>query len=426
MFHQFSTTAETLSKASSMVFRIGTDAHLYDDPEDVNIASLLDSKFDSEICEALKRLLALIAQGFDVSNFFPQVVKNVASPSLEVKKLVYLYLLHYAEKRPNEALLSINYFQRDLGDPNPLARAWALRTVAGIHLHVIAHLVLVAVGKCAKDPSIIGILLNDNSPAVVGAAAAAFASVCPNNLPLIGRNYRRLCEILPDVEEWGQILLIGILLRYVIARHGLVKESIMLLSRATECSHSENDGSATSFELKENSNDKGRGIDQSELVEIVSRSYLEGPEKYLSRSSHAERGSFGLDSSCFTYAKSNYDVKILLQCTSPLLWSQNSAVVLAAAAVHWIMGPREDLKRIVKPLLFVLRSSNASKYVVLCNIQVFAKATPHIFSSYFEDFFISSSDPYQIKALKLEILSSIATDSSISVIFQEFQEWRNE
>ena len=69
MFPQFGATAETLSKASPMVSRIGTDAHLYDDPEDVNIAPLLDSKFDSEKCEALKRLLALIAQGFDVSNF---------------------------------------------------------------------------------------------------------------------------------------------------------------------------------------------------------------------------------------------------------------------------------------------------------------------------------------------------------------------
>lgn len=74
MFPQFGATAETLSKASTMVFRIGTDAHLYDDPEDVNIAQLLDSKFDSEKCEALKRLLALIAQGCDVSNFFPQVL----------------------------------------------------------------------------------------------------------------------------------------------------------------------------------------------------------------------------------------------------------------------------------------------------------------------------------------------------------------
>ena len=45
-----------------------------------------------------------------------------------------------------------------------------------------------------------------------------------------------MCEILPDVEEWGQIILIGILLRYVIARHGLIKESIMFsLCQEKDC-----------------------------------------------------------------------------------------------------------------------------------------------------------------------------------------------
>ena len=57
-------------------------------------------------------------------------------------------------RRPNEALLSINCFQKDLGDTNPLVRAWALRTMAGIRLHVIAPIVLVAVSKCARDPSV--------------------------------------------------------------------------------------------------------------------------------------------------------------------------------------------------------------------------------------------------------------------------------
>ncbi|CAL8125514.1 unnamed protein product [Prunus armeniaca] len=450
MFPQFGATADTLSKASTLVFRIGTDAHLYDDPDDVSIAPLLDSKFDSEKCEALKRLLALIAQGFEVSNFFPQVVKNVASQSLEVKKLVYLYLLHYAQKRPNEALLSINYFQKDLGDPNPLVRAWALRTMAGIRLHVIAPLVLVAAGKCARDPSvyvrkcaanalpklhdlrldentagieeIIGILLNDHSPCVVGAAAAAFSSVCPNNLALIGRNYKRLCEILPDVEEWGKIILIGILLRYIIARHGLVKESIMFSLHSTENSQSEKDCSDTNSALVEDNGDMS-GRYQSELANIVSRCYIEGPAEYLSRLSLMNKDASECNYARFTSGKSNDDVKILLQCTSPLLWSNNSAVVLAAAGVHWIMAPIEDLKRIVKPLLFVLRSSNASKYVVLCNIQVFAKAIPSLFSLYFEDFFICSSDSYQIKALKLDILAYIATDSSISFILKEFKDY---
>lgn len=73
MFPQLGATAESFSKASSLVLRIGTDAHLYDDPDDASIAPLLDSRFDSDKSEALKRLLALIAQGADVSHFFPQV-----------------------------------------------------------------------------------------------------------------------------------------------------------------------------------------------------------------------------------------------------------------------------------------------------------------------------------------------------------------
>ncbi|KAK4425177.1 AP3-complex subunit beta-A [Sesamum alatum] len=450
MLTQFGATAESLSKASTMVFRIGTDAHLYDDPDDVSIAPLLDSKFDSEKCEALKRLLALIAQGFDVSSYFPQVVKNVASQSLEVKKLVYLYLLHYAEKRPNETLLSINCFQKDLGDPNPLVRAWALRTMAGIRLHVIAPLVLVAVGKCARDPStyvrkcaaialpklhdlrleehtaaieeLVGMLLKDNSPGVVGAAAAAFASICPTNFSLIGRNYKRLCETLPDVEEWGQIVLIGILLRYVIAKHGLVRESLMLTSDPLVSHNSEGEDLEPHLTMRKPLHETSFDI-CTEIADIVSRSYLEGPDKHLSQLGHVNRDSLGLDGSRVTSAKSNDDVKILLQCTSPLFWSYNSAVVLAAAGVHWIMAPKEDVLKIVKPLLFLLRSSSSSKYVVLCDIQVFAKAMPSLFCPYYEDFFISSSDSYQIKALKLEILSSIATYTSISSILVEFQDY---
>ncbi|XP_024927490.1 AP3-complex subunit beta-A isoform X2 [Ziziphus jujuba] len=354
--------------------------------------------------------------------------------------------------RPNEALLSINCFQKDLGDTNPLVRAWALRTMAGIRLHVIAPIVLVAVGKCARDPSvfvrkcaanalpklhdlrqeentetieeIVGILLNDHSPAVVGAAAAAFASVCPNNLFMIGRNYQRLCEILPDVEEWGQIILTGVLLRYVIARHGLVEGSIMCSLHCKENSQSQKDGleSNPKFTFLEDNGDLGLYY-ESEIAHMVSQCYIEGPDEYLSRSSLLNKGSYESKSECFHSGESNEDVKILLQCTSPLLWSNNSAVVLAAAGVHWIMAPMKDVKRIVKPLLFVLRSSTASKYVVLNNIQVFAKAMPSLFAPHYEDLYICSSDSYHIKTLKLEILASIATDSSIMSILKEFQDY---
>ena len=209
---------------------------------------------------------------------------------------------------------------------------------------------------------IVGILLNDNSPSVVGAAAAAFASVCPNNLNLIGRHYKKLCETLPDVEEWGQIVLIEILLRYVIARQGLVRESIMA-SPYSEYLDSEIDGPDRDFAVKEETNVVSIGAYQSQLLQMASKSYLEGPEKYLSQMIFEDKGAFQSGLPKFTSAK-NDDVKILLQCTSPLLWSHNSAVILAAAGLHWIMAPKEDLRRIVKPLLFILRSSSASAYVV--------------------------------------------------------------
>lgn len=210
---------------------------------------------------------------------------------------------------------------------------------------------------------IVGLLLNDHSPGVVGAAASAFTSVCPNNFSLIGRNYRKLCEILPDVEDWGQIMLIGILLRYVIARHGLVKESIMFSL------YNKDDGNLQEDEhyvtLKE---DAGYATENtvSELANMIFQCYIEGPDEYLSRSTSTNRVAPKLDISQYTSC-SNDVVKILLQCTSPLLWSHNSAVVLAAAGVHWIMASKEDVKRIIKPLLFVPRSSYASRYVV-CNV----------------------------------------------------------
>lgn len=56
----------------------------------------------------------MVAKGKDASELFPAVVKNVVSSNLEVKKLVYVYLVRYAEEQQDLALLSISTFQRGL------------------------------------------------------------------------------------------------------------------------------------------------------------------------------------------------------------------------------------------------------------------------------------------------------------------------
>lgn len=165
---------ETLAERTRDLSLTGSGAGYYDTGEDKtkNIRSQLDSGSDREKLEAMKRLIAvsvpsvhifrtcspsqrcqMISKGRNVSEYFAQVVKNVASPSLEVRKLVYIYLLRYAEAEPDLALLSINTFQRDLADSSPLIRAMALRVLSGIRVPTIASLIVLAIKKCAADTS---------------------------------------------------------------------------------------------------------------------------------------------------------------------------------------------------------------------------------------------------------------------------------
>ena len=61
---------------------------------------------------------------------------------------------------------------------------------------------------------IITTLLRDLSPLSLGCVAAAFEAICPTRLDLLHEHYRRLCRILLEVDEWGQVDLINLLLRY--------------------------------------------------------------------------------------------------------------------------------------------------------------------------------------------------------------------
>jgi AP-3 complex subunit beta len=57
-------------------------------------------------------------------------------------------------------------------------------------------------------------LLSDKTTLVVGSAVMAFEEVCPDRVDLIHKNYRKLCSLLVDVDEWGQVVIINMLTRY--------------------------------------------------------------------------------------------------------------------------------------------------------------------------------------------------------------------
>ncbi|KKF96211.1 AP-3 complex subunit beta-2 [Ceratocystis platani] len=204
------------------------------------IKKLLDSHSDRDVLDGLRRVLEMMYRNQQTLSFFSSIVKNVASPNLEIKKLVYIYTVHHAEQDPDVALLSINTIQKSLSDSNPQVRALALKTMSGIRVPVISQIVTLAIKKGVADmspfvrraaalaipkcyrlnPSQLPSLLEYMSTLladkyyVAGAAVMAFLEICPERIDLIHKHYRSLVRKIIDMDDWSQIATIRMLTFY--------------------------------------------------------------------------------------------------------------------------------------------------------------------------------------------------------------------
>lgn len=351
-------------------------------------------------------------QGRDASDLFPAVVKNVVSKNIEIKKLVYVYLVRYAEEQQDLALLSISTFQRALKDPNQLIRASALRVLSSIRVSMIVPIVMLSIRDAASDMSpyvrktvahaipklysldeeqkgdlveVIEKLLSDRTTLVVGSAVMAFEEVCPERVDLIHKNYRKLCNLLVDVDEWGQVVIINMLTRY--AR-----------TQFTDPNIDDNDFDQ-SVEVDKPFYDESSGSD----AEFDAATNHHGSNK--------SEKSYILDS----------DHRLLLRQTKPLLQSRNASVVMIVAQLYHHIAPRNEVTLVAKALIRLLRSHKEVQSIVLTSIASMSTQRKSIFEPYLKSFFVRTSDPTHIKLLKLEILTNLATAASIPIILREFQ-----
>ncbi|XP_056646948.1 AP-3 complex subunit beta-1 [Diorhabda sublineata] len=358
-----------------------------------DLKEMLDSNKDSLKLEAMKRIIGMVAKGRDASVLFPAVVKNVVSKNIEVKKLVYVYLERYAEEQQDLALLSISTFQRALKEPNQLIRAGALRVLSSIRVKMIAPIVMLAIKDASADmspyvrktaahaipklnsldpdmkPELIAIiqkLLADKTVLVIGSAVMAFTEVCPERVDLIHEVFRKLCALLVDVDEWGQVTIVNMLTRY--AR-----------SQFSDPNLHENHGSNGEF--------------------------------YESSSESSEKHVPSLDP----------DHRLLLRSTRPLLQSRNAAVVMSVAQLYHHASPRSESVLAAKSLVRFLRSHVEVQSIVLNAIASISVTNKGMFEPYLKSFFVRISDPTNVKLLKLEILTNITNVSNVSIILRELQ-----
>lgn len=364
--------AGVTSAASAAAARIGaalSDAQYFESSmvrvEDIR--RQLDSRSVKEKLDAMKRVVALISLGKDASTFFPDVVKNVVAPSLDVKKLVYLYLVHYAEEKQDLALLAINSFQKDLSDHNQHIRALSLRVLSAIRVKVILQVVILAINKSAKDSSsyvrkaaahAIGKvcaldsaskelllqplqdLVSDRSTQVLGSAIAAFEEVCPYNFTIIHPHYRRICNSLVEVDPWGQIPIINMLLRYA----------------------------------------------RIHFADPYSSGVAEG-----------------------THRQRNSDLTLLLESVAPLFCSMNNSVVASSVAVFYHLGTKDEFcTNAIKPLMRLVAVQDDGGQAVALNIAAaVAVRYPSALLPYVSEFYISAAHTSPIRVLRMTVLTRI-------------------
>ncbi|CAD5222562.1 unnamed protein product [Bursaphelenchus xylophilus] len=340
----------------------------------------LNSEKKEKKREAVKKVIASMTVGKDVSALFADVVNCMQTDNVELKKLVYLYLMNYAKSQPDLAIMAVNTFVKDCEDPNPLIRALAVRTMGCIRVDKITEYLCEPLRKCMKDEDpyvrktaavcvaklhdinpqlveeqgfveLLTELLSDANPMVVANAVAAITEINETQ-PLIeinGSTVNKLLTALNECTEWGQVFILDALANY-------------------------------------------QPKDEREAQNIC--------ERITPRLAHANA------------AVVLSTVKVLMKLMQ--LLPENGDFI------------QQLNKKLAPPMVTLLSAEPEIQYVALRNINLIVQKRPDILKQEMKVFFVKYNDPIYVKMEKLDIMIRLAQANNISQVLSELKEYAAE
>ncbi|TID23355.1 putative ap-2 complex subunit beta protein [Venturia nashicola] len=331
---------------------------------------------------ALKRIVAnMTMSNNDMVALFPDIVSCMHIPSLEIKKMCFLYLVNYARGKPEIALKALPILVQDMEDTNPLVRALALRTISYVHVREFVEATVTPLKSLLKDgdPYVrktaafcvaklydhdrhlvetsdlidrLNSMLRDENPTVVSSALASLMDIWERSesikLTIDYASASKIVQILPDCSEWGQTYILEAMMNYI-------------------------------------------PQDTSEAALLAER-------------------------------------------ISPRLSHSNSAVVLTCIrVVLYLMNYIADQKVIASlchklspPLVTLLSKGPEIQYLALRNALLILQRRPEILRNDIRVFFCKYNDPIYVKVTKLELLFMLATEKNIKEVLTELREYATE
>ena len=329
--------------------------------------------------EAMKEIIAGMTIGKDVSPLFPYVVNCMRTKDLELKKLIYLYIINFAKIKPNESILAVNSFLIDASDDsNPIIQALAIRTMGCIRVDEIVSYLCDTLKNGLKsndsyvkktscfcvaklyctcpqlviDNGLISLLienLNDGNAIVLSSTIAALSEISllsgENYLKISSKILKKLLNALNETNEWGQIYILDFLVNY-----------------------------------------KKKKTKYAEMI---------------------------------------------IEASIPLFNHINSAVIMSAVKVvlKYLDHIDEEKKvenfskKISLCLLSLMDSFPEMQYLLLRAMHSIIQKRHYLFDNDFKNFFVKPYEPIYVKFEKLEILYKLADNKNFELILQEFKSY---
>lgn len=325
--------------------------------------------------EVIKKVVANMTMGVDMSELFGAMSMAAATTDLVRKKMVYLYLANYAEMNAELSILAINTLLKDCNDTDPLVRGMALRSLCSLRVEDIAEYLVKPLQNGIKDPS----------PYVRKTAVLGCLKLFHLSPPRIRDSgvVNRLYELLRDRDP------------------DVVTNVVYTLNEML-------------------SDEGGMAVNRNIIFFLLNR-IRELPEW----------GQIAILELILKFTPSDDDERFsLMDLLDERLKHANSGVVLAAirAFLHLIEGAselRDDVLVRVKDPLYSLMSTGTQELVhtVLQHTRMLVELNPSVFAKEYTFFLWRFHDHYYVRQAKSPILRDLATDATYMAIVGELTQF---
>jgi vesicle coat complex subunit len=336
--------------------------------------------------ETIKKIIAGMTSGKDVNELFTHVLKCIYTKDLEMKKLVYQYLVNYSSSNPELAVLAINSFCKDCEDKNPIIRTLALRTMASIRVDCISEYLLDPLRNAFKD----------DNPFVRRTAVTAVAKFF-ETLPELAKEF----DLDKDLNKMLTIEINSGVAAAIIS-------SLVDISKSSGISFSISDNLLPKIlrHLPE-CNEWG----QITIIESLTNNYF-------------PKGS----------GNSSEQSSKILDSIIPFLQHSNTALLLSAAKALLAYLPIDNdernyyLSKLSPPIVSLLASNTENSETLYVVLDILFKLSKIIQlplllpQNTFRMLFLKYNDPLAIKSGKLKLLPLLITDDNYDTIIVELAE----